>query len=393
MKKTNNKICIISKFLYDNDTRLQQQAKTLTQNGKSVDVLCLYNGYEEKNKTNGKVNIYGIVCPTRKDTMLLYIWSTLRFSIVAFFKLLSLSFKGSYDVIVVHTLPEFLVFVTLIQKLGGTKILLDVRDTSVELFDSKWKNRALLRSIVKFIAKLSSQFADKIVTASPGFEEKLIERKVPKEKITVLYNSADTKIFQFDDNRKFEKITSSAKIIYHGTIAERFGIDIAINAIALIQKTIPNSEINIFGFYDDDYKVSLEELIKELGLQGKVHLNGRQSLDQLYQHIKNSDIGIVPYRSDIFMELALSTKMFEYVASGIPVVASKLRPAELVFNPQSIQYAKPSSAEEFAEGITKLCLDPELRKAHVKNAIDAHSKISSEAMAMKYMDIINQLSK
>ncbi|MCB0745544.1 MAG: glycosyltransferase family 4 protein, partial [Ignavibacteriae bacterium] len=331
--------------------------------------------------------------PTRKDTMLLYIWSTLRFSIVAFFKLLSLSFKGSYDVIVVHTLPEFLVFVTLIQKLGGTKILLDVRDTSVELFDSKWKNRALLRSIVKFIAKLSSQFADKIVTASPGFEEKLIERKVPKEKITVLYNSADTKIFQFDDNRKFEKITSSAKMIYHGTIAERFGIDIAINAIALIQKTIPNSEINIFGFYDDDYKVSLEELIKELGLQGKVHLNGRQSLDQLYQHIKNSDIGIVPYRSDIFMELALSTKMFEYVASGIPVVASKLRPAELVFNPQSIQYAKPSSAEEFAEGITKLCLDPELRKAHVKNAIDAHSKISSEAMAMKYMDIINQLSK
>lgn len=385
-------ICIISKFLYENDTRLQQQAKTLIADGKSVDVLCLYNREQLKIKKNGLLNIYGVASPTRKDTLILYLWSTLKFSISVFFKLLSL--KKKYDVIVVHTLPEFLVFIPFIQKILGSKILLDVRDTSVELFDSKWNgNKVFLKKVVKLAAELSCTYADKIITASPGFEERLIQRNVPAEKITVLYNSADTNIFQFDKARKFEKITSGAKIIYHGTIAERFGIDIAIEALSLVNEKIPNSEMMIYGFYDEEYKVDLVKLIDKLKLNNFVHLNGRESLQNLYKHILKADFGIVPYRSDIFMELALSTKMFEYVASGIPVVASRLRPAELVFNNNCVIYAKPSKPEEFAAGIIKLCLDSQLRQQNVKNAFEAHSLISSKVMSKRYLDIINSLIK
>ena len=389
MNNSNKNICIISKFLYENDTRLQQQAKSLISNGKNVDVLCLYNKDQQKVKKEGALTVYGVATPMRKDTLFLYLWSTLRFSAYVFIKLL-LS-KKKYSVIVVHTLPEFLVFITVIQKLFGSKILLDIRDTSVELFDSKWQNRSLLRQIVKFIEKFSNYYADKIITASPGFEEKLIERNVPKEKITVLYNSADTNIFKFDSNRKFEKITSGAKIIYHGTIAERFGIDIAIEALSLVNEKIPNCEMMIYGFYDEEYKVELLKLIDKLNLTNFIHLNGRESLPNLYKHILNADFGIVPYRSDIFMELALSTKMFEYVASGIPVVASRLRPAELVFDNNCVIYAKPSKPEEFAAGIIKLCLDPQLRRQNVKNAFDAHALIAGEVMSKRYIDIVNSL--
>ena len=320
------KVCIISKFLYDNDTRLQQQANALYSVGAEVHVLCLYEDQINREFDNNII-IHGVIKPIPKETIIKYTWSTLKFGFISFLILQKLTFKNKFDLIVIHTLPELLLFVAFMQKIRGTKLLLDVRDTSVELFKLKWgeNKKKILKKIIKLLANLSCNYADKIITASPGFQEKLVERNISKEKITIIYNSADTSIFKFDREREFKKITSGAKLIYHGTVAERFGIDIAIRSMALIQKRIPCSELRIFGFYDENYKKILKKIILELNLEKFVFLNDKENLDNIYKFIKISDIGIVPYRSDEFMQLALSTKMFEYVASGIPVIATRLR--------------------------------------------------------------------
>ena len=387
------RICIISKFLYENDTRLQQQAKTLSKAGAKVDVLCLRSNINLR--IDKGITIYGVIEPIPKETIIKYLLSTLTFALFCFFKLQKLAFRNRYDLIIVHTLPEFLVFVTVYQKIRGTKVLLDIRDTSVELFATKWgaDKKRFIMQLVKSSANLACQYADKIIAASPGFYNKLLERNVPGEKITIIYNSADTSIFKFDSLRKFDKITSGAKLLYHGTNSERFGTDVAIHALKLLQMKIPGSRLNIFGFYDEDYKIMLENLIIELELQNRVFLHGKESLENIYNHILASDIGLVPYRSDEFMQLAFSTKMFEYVNSGIPVVASRLHPAESVFNDSCILYATPNDPQEIAANIERFCLNPNLRKFYVKNAIDAYQKVSGEEMSKLYSDIVRKLTK
>lgn len=386
------RVCIISKFIYDNDTRLQQQANALISKGAMVDVLCLTNDHLDERIDNG-IKIYGVTKPIPKETILKYAWSTLKFALVSFLKLQKLAFRKKYDLIVVHTLPESLLFIAWLQKIRGTKLLLDIRDTSVELFDSKWgkDKRKILKKFVKVSANLACRSADKIITASPGFKEKLINRSTPENKITIVFNSADTTIFKFDEKRAFNKITSGAKLIYHGTISERFGVDVVVQTLSLLQKKIPGSELRIFGFYDEDYKEKLKKMISKLNLEKFVFLNGRESLSNIYEFIKMSDIGLVPYRSDEFMQLALSTKMFEYAASGIPVVASRLRPAEFVFDDNCVLYASPNVPQEFADNIERLCLNPDLRKSLVKNAFVAHEKVSSEAMSKLYLEVVYNL--
>lgn len=390
MKK--KKACLISKFIYQNDTRLQQQVAILIENNYKVDVLCYLDGEKSKTLKNGS-RIYGVAEPGKKDTFGRYILNTIRFSIPAFFKLQFLNLKGKYDVIIVHTLPELLVFIPLFQKILGSKIILDIRDTSVELFASKWDNgnKKYLKNIITLLANLSCKFADKLIVASPGFREKLLERKIPEDKITLIFNSADTNIFKFDKDRTFKKITENLKIIYHGSIADRFGLDIAIKAIAKVKDKIPGTSFDVYGFYDDEYKNYLEQLIDELSVNNVVHLHGRLNLEMIYDKIKDADIGIVPYKDEFFMQLAFSTKLFEYVVSGIPVITSRLKPAEFVFDNDSIFFVQPNNSEQLAEKIIEICFNPEIRKTQVKKGFSNYQKISSQIMKERYLNIIENI--
>ncbi|MHC4525801.1 MAG: glycosyltransferase, partial [Planctomycetota bacterium] len=268
-----------------------------------------------------------------------------------------------------------------------------VVDLSVEVFESKWGKTklALVKPFVKLSEKLSCWFSNQIVTASPGFRDRLIQRGVKPDKITVMMNAADTKIFTFDDCRKFDKITEGAQIFYHGTVATRFGLAEAIGAIARIQDRIPGTTLQIYGRHYSEYRAKLEMLILELGLSDKVTLGGLQPHKKICELIRSSDIGIVPYQSDDFMNIALSTKMFEYAASGIPIVASRLRPAESVFDDDCVSFVKPADPDDIAEKIAELCLNPDQRREQSRAAYKANAKVAGPVMAKRFQDMIMNL--
>jgi glycosyltransferase involved in cell wall biosynthesis len=221
----------------------------------------------------------------------------------------------------------------------------------------------------------------------------LILRGVKPDKITVMMNAADTKVFTFDDCRTFDKITGGAKIFYHGTVATRFGLAEAIRAIHCVQDRIPGTTLQIYGRHYFEYRASLEKLISELHLEDKVTLGGLQPHETIRDLIRSSDIGIVPYRSDDFMNIALSTKMFEYAASGIPIVASRLRSAESVFNDNCISFAKPADPEDLADKIVELCLNPKLRTKKVQAAYQANARVAGPVMAKRFCDMVGSLLK
>ena len=108
-----------------------------------------------------------------------------------------LHLKRAYDVVHVHNMPDFLVFSALFPKLLGAKIILEVQDVTPELMAAKAKGRQ--RKIVFRLAtwqeRISTAFAHHVITVGWPFEELLLQRGVPKEKITIILNSADPKLF------------------------------------------------------------------------------------------------------------------------------------------------------------------------------------------------------
>ncbi len=52
------------------------------------------------------------------------------------------------------------------------------------------------------------------------------------------------------------------RILYHGTIAERFGLHIVISSMSLVNEKIPGSVLCIYGKYDKSYKKKINRYDK-----------------------------------------------------------------------------------------------------------------------------------
>ncbi len=390
MKPT--KVCIIAKYLYPFDTRLCQQVHTLEEQGIPCDVICCYTEGQSRTEHLQYTTIHRVAEKSvTQGSFITYLLATFQFISATFFKLLSISLKNSYRAIVVHTLPEFLVFITFINKLLGSRIILDGRDLTVDLLDSRWSSKKVkaVKYIAKFLEKIIVSFCDHVITASNGFRRSLIQRGIKGSKVTVLINTADISIFKYDENRTFSTITSNARFIYHGTVSERFGIFVAVKAMETVSKRIPGSILKIHGWYDLGYRRKMEQYISDKQLQKAIIFGDPLPLQEIYKVIMTTDIGIVPYLSDNFMNIALSTKSFEYIASGIPVVASRLKSGEELFNDECIQYSEPGNPKSLAENIITMCLNPDLRAQKRKTAYSTFNQnYTSIIQNRNYLQII-----
>ncbi len=387
---------MITQTTFPQDPRPRKQAELLAAKDFKVDIICTARTQEEKRVERfGNITAYRVLKYGGNEKAYNYIIKSSVFFVMAFFKLQLLHLKRKYDLIQIHNMPNYHIFAAFIQKVfKKVPLVLDLHDLTVELLEVKWpgKKHTFIKSIDKFIEKISCKFADALITVSEGCKIRLIERGNPEKKITLVLNSANQRIFKFDESRNFEQINENAKVFYHGTVAEHFGIHFAIEAMAEVIKKIPNSKLIIYGRQYPSYKAKLENQISRLNLDDTVFLFDRISLEDCYLKIKEADIGIVPYVNNDYENIGLSNKTFEYTASGLPVVASRLFSLKAIFNENCIHYAEPENPNDIAEKLIELCKNPELRKSKVNNAFQALNQISGEIMDDRYFNLIYNLT-
>ena len=383
-------ICMIALSSYPRDPRIRRQAEALAEIGFEVDIICKPSLGQNKIEKFGNVTAYRIMNVARKESMKGYIFSSFIFLVSAFIRIQILDFKRHYQLIQVHNMPDYLVFAGVIQKLKKIPIILDIHDLTVELFEEKWpaSKHKLLMLIVKYGENISCRFADKIITVTETCKQRLVSRGIPENKITLILNSANIDVFQFR-SRHFQKLSTGVNLLYHGTIAHRFGIHYAVNAMKIIIGVLPGSTLSIYGRYDSAYKKYLENLVVKLNLQNNVKLNGFIDVEKVHEIIDNADIGIIPYPTTDYMHLALPTKAFEYISSGLPVVITKLHDFSLLFPDDSLTYLDNLGSEVVAKTIINLSLNPEERKNKVDKAFKKLKTISGDVMKERYLELID----
>ena len=120
------------------------------------------------------------------------------------------------------------------------------------------------------------------------------------------------------------------------------------------------------------------------GKQLKMFPKIREKIPDL---LNNHDIGIVPYLQTDYMNLALPTKAFEYIATGLPIVSTKLKDLYETFDDSCITYTIDSNPEHIAQAISFICSNPVVTKNRVEKAYHQLSEISGKVMKERYISL------
>jgi glycosyltransferase involved in cell wall biosynthesis len=383
------KIAMVAFATYDGNSRIQQYANALVRRGDSVDVICAERGEPVRN--DGGVHIYSVQSKNPEGGALLsYLWHVFMFLIRSTWTLARMHRRNRYDVIHVHSVPDFLVLAALIPKLSGARVILDIHDILPEFFASKFgtgKNTIILKMLI-LVERMSIALADYVIIANPIWEQRLLSRSVSSKKLMSMGNHPDPTIFFW---RPRERHDGRFIITYPGSLNWHQGLEIAIRAFAIVTREAPEAEFHIYG--QGAMRPDLERLAHELGIEKGVKFNDYVPTPEVARIMSESDLGVVAKRSkSVFGTEAASTKIMEFMSLGVPLVVSRTKIDSFYHTDERVKFYDDDSPEELAKAILLLRNNPALRQQLSENGLIYARENGWDKKKESYLAIVDKLA-
>jgi glycosyltransferase involved in cell wall biosynthesis len=356
-------MAVVSFSAFPGDPRPRRAAEAFAEAGMSVEVICLKDAGAPKSDTFKGIQIDRIGIEKSRHSKLGYVLQYCLFILIAFI-MLTLRFPvRRYDVVHIHNMPDVLVFAALVPKLFGAKVILDLHDPMPELMmtifnvgQESWAVKA-----TAFLERWSIAFADLVFTVNRTCEGLFISRSGAASKISVVMNTPNEEIFKYlpvklDDTR-LQKEGKPFVIMYHGTLVERNGLDLAVEALEKVMPSVPGAELRVYGPRTSFLDKVLYGL-HEKGLERAVQYLGPRTLEELVPAIAECDVGVIPNRRSIFTEINTPTRIFEYLALGKPVVAPRANGIEAYFDKHSLVLFELGNVDDLATKLSWVATHP-----------------------------------
>jgi glycosyltransferase involved in cell wall biosynthesis len=371
------------------ETRVQRQALALVDAGFEVDVICLRGAEEPKSEIVEGVNVRRLPVRRRRGSgMVPQLFEYLLFFMMVFALFSGRHMYRRYDSVQVHNLPDFLVFAVAAAKLTKTPVILDLHDLMPEFMAHRIDGE-LDHALVRLVAlqeRLACGFADVVITVTDEWRDVLRSRGVTGDKIHVVMNVADSRLFHRGSDKSPE--AHPFTVIYHGTFTHRYGVDLLVEAVHQLRPVIPELRLVLLG--DGEARGELIELTHSLGLSDVVEFSdGTIEASALPGRILAADVGVVPNRSNVFTEGILPTKLLEYVAVGVPAVVAETGGVRRYFDEGMVEFFAPGDASDLAQALKRLHDDPERRAEVVRNSDAFNSSYPWSRIAAEYVGLIS----
>ena len=340
--------------LLDLSPRITREAEALVEEGMLVERICAKQNKEELTwSRNNGVEVLRVQLRHRRGGKAWYLFHYLRFLVICFVLLVCRSLTRRYDLVIVHNMPDILVFSALVPRLLGAKVVLDLQDPMPELMQAIFGVQEGSRTVrlLKALEKLSISFAHAVTTASETFRKIFFSRSCAAQKICVVMNSPDEKIFALRPPSIARSVTETRPfaVMYHGTLVERHGLGLAVEAVNQVRQAVPNVELRVYGDrtpYLDQVLAAVKE-----GDQYWVRYLGPRTLVEIVEAIDDCDLGVVPNLRNIFTEINTPTRIFEFLTRGKPVIAPSAPGVLEYFATDSLIFFELGDAADLARKI------------------------------------------
>ena len=389
------RICMITYSFYESDNRVKRYSEAFAKRGDHVDVIALQIGDRAHDEKLGKkkvikgVNVYKLQRRLRDEkNKYSYLFRIVQFLFKASAFATWKHIRQPYQLVHVHSIPDFAVFSALFPKLFGAKVILDIHDIVPELYVSKFDARenSLLFKVLLWVEKMSTAFADHVIIANDIWKNKMASRSVNESKCSVYMNYPDEDIFY---PRERKRKDDQFIIMYPGSLSMHQGLTLAVKAFGLVHEQLPKTEFHIYGSGADEGNI--HQAIESLGLQDKVKMFKSLSIEQIAEKIADADLCLEPKTNSFFSDEAFSTKILEFMAMGIPVLTSDNTVHTYYLTSDVVVFFKSGDVEDMARHLLAVVKDEPLRKRLVRNGLVFIEQLKWKNHKQRYFDLVDNL--
>ncbi len=204
---------------------------------------------------------------------------------------------------------------------------------------------------------------------------------------TLVRNYPNLKPFKLALNKQ-----ASPQIIHAGLLSEPRGAFELIDIAKLTEhKNIPF--LLLGPFVNEHLEAEIKQKVIHYGLQHLIEFEGRVPHRRIISGLMNASIGLIPFRAVSNHLMINPTKLFEYMACALPVVASDLPPIRhYVTEAECGLLATPEEPQAFAKAIEYLLDHPEEARRMGQNGRKAaFEKYNWESEEQKLLTLYRKL--
>jgi glycosyltransferase involved in cell wall biosynthesis len=389
------RIAMVVHSYYDEDPRVRREAEALVTAGHEVDVIALRRVTDEATGAVAGVAVRRLGVQRHQGAgVAVYLREYISFLARSGWALARAHRWRHYDLVQVHSLPDFLVFAALPLRLVGVPLVLDLHEAMPEFFKSRFPGASnpLANRVMVIQERLSIAVASAVVTVNRVMATRLVDLGVAADKVHVVTNSASLGLFDVAAApvRAFAA-DGVVRLIYAGALTPTYELDVALRALRRLADERPDLAIHFEIYGRGDAEPHLREQAFRLGMADRLTFHGRIPIEDVPAAIAAADIGLAPTRHDPFTDVSLSTKLFEYAAMGKPVVATRLPLVSATFPEGTIATYPAGDANAMAAAITSLLDDPDEREDAVARTLEIVRAQSWETQAAAYVALVEAL--
>ncbi len=394
MTQASGPIAIVVHASVPADPRVRRQADALLAAGYEVDIFALRDPGQAAVERDGALRIIRLPTRRRFTGFAGHLAEYLAFASQAALRLALEHRRRRYSLVQVATLPDFLAFAAAPLKLAGVPLLLDLHEDMPAFYEDRFASLPgkVLRPIVRGVVRGSSAIADEVLTVHEPLRALAVARGTAPEKITVVMNGADERLF--DPARHPRRVfmeDGTLRLVHHSSLQRIYGLEVAIEAMAYLSpaRGDPEARLDVYG--DGPYRPQIEAAIERTGTADRVELHGAVPLDLLPGLLAQADVGLVPSLPEEYLQLSLSTKLLEYVAMSVPVIASDLATFRAHFDGAALTYVRGGDPAALANAIRRIAVDPAATERQATAARRQGKPYAWSRQAQTYLAVVDRL--
>jgi len=257
-----------------------------------------------------------------------------------------------------------------VSRVKRVPFIFEIRDLWPKFaIETRVLTNARLISLAGSLERWVYKRADHFIINSPGFYEHLEGFNIPKERISLVSNGVDTKVFtpgeRYNPFREEMGLGKKFTVMYAGAHGRANGLDTVIEAAKILKG---RSDIIFMMVGDGKEKDDLIRLSEGYGLKNVLFV-GAQTKRKMPEICRSADVCLAILQKREAFKTVYPNKIFDYMASGRPTILAIDGVArEVLEKSEGGIFVEPEDPDALAETVLTLYNNRELAERYGENA-------------------------